>query len=207
MKSFRAFLEIWLVALVVCVGAAGFSFARLDVPLAQHFWRAGHFLHPLSNAFGASIILTLEAAVALGLILVRVLRGHISRAGEALAIACLASISSYGMNSEVLKPFFGVPTPLDVIGGARHTFHFFMGSGSSSFPSGHMILAGAFAGTFVMFYRASLWPLCALLALAAGLLVVGGWHFVSDVIAGTFIGVSAGILAGEAWIVHSKLLR
>ncbi|MGH8218489.1 MAG: phosphatase PAP2 family protein [Steroidobacteraceae bacterium] len=207
MKSLRAFLEIWFGALVVCAATAALAFARLDVPLAEHFWRTGHFLHPLSNALGASIILTVEAAVALGLILARVIRGHISRVGEASAIACLASISTYGMNSEVLKPFFGVPTPRDVIDGARHSFYFFMGSGNSSFPSGHMMLAGAFAGAFVMFYRVSLWPLCALLALAAALLVVGGWHFVSDVIAGTFVGVSAGILAGEAWIVHSKLLR
>jgi membrane-associated phospholipid phosphatase len=33
-------------------------------------------------------------------------------------------------------------------------------------------------------------------------LVVGDWHFISDVIAGAFLGVSAGILAGEGWLVH-----
>jgi membrane-associated phospholipid phosphatase len=32
--------------------------------------------------------------------------------------------------------------------------------------------------------------------------VVGDWHFISDVIAGTFLGVSAGFLAGELWSVH-----
>jgi membrane-associated phospholipid phosphatase len=36
------------------------------------------------------------------------------------------------------------------------------------------------------------------------LLIAGDWHFVSDVIAGTFVGVSAGILAGEVWLAHSK---
>ena len=205
MKRFPVFVQIWLLSFVVCAAAVALSFAHIDVPIALHFWRVGLFLSPLNAAFGAAVILSLESAVALGLILARVVRGHISRFAEALAIACLASICTYGVNSEVLKPFFGVPTPAEVMEGARHTFNFLMGSGNSSFPSGHMILAGAFAGGFMRRRRASVWPLSALLVLAAGLLVVGGWHFLSDVIAGTFVGVSAGILAGEAWTVHSKL--
>jgi membrane-associated phospholipid phosphatase len=141
----------------------------------------------------------------LGLILARIVRGHISRFGEVLAIACLASICTYGINSGVLKPFFGVPVPAEVMEGARHSFNFLRGSANSSFPSGHMALAGALAGVFMSLYRATVWLLSALLLLAAGLLVVGTWHFLSDVIAGTFAGVSAGILAGVAWTVHSKL--
>jgi hypothetical protein len=69
-----------------------------------------------------------------------------------------------------------------------------------------MVLAGAFAGVFMSLYRASVWLLAGLLVLAAGLLVVGAWHFLSDVIAGTFVGVSAGMLAGETWTVHVKRL-
>jgi membrane-associated phospholipid phosphatase len=206
-KRLPVAVRIWLVSLAVCAAAVALSFARVDVPLALHFWPVGRFLRPLNAAFGAALILASESAVALGLILARVVRGHISRFGEALAIACLASICTYGINSEVLKPFFGVPMPVDVMEGARHAFNFLMGSADSSFPSGHMILASAFAGVLMRLHRVSVWPLCALLVLAAGLLVVGGWHFLSDVIAGTFVGVSAGLLAGEAWTVHSKLLR
>jgi len=47
-------------------------------------------------------------------------------------------------------------------------------------------------------------PFSVLLLVAAVLLTAGDWHFVSDVIAGTFVGVSAGILAGEVWLAHSK---
>jgi membrane-associated phospholipid phosphatase len=204
-KRFAVFVRIWLLSFAVCAAVVALSFARMDVPIALHFWTVGRFLSPLGSVFGAAVILALESAVALGLILARVVRGRISRFGEALAIACLASICTYGINSEVLKPFFGVPMPGEVMEGARHTFNFLMGSGNSSFPSGHMILAGGFAGAFMRLLRVSVWPLSALLVLAAGLLVVGDWHFLSDVIAGTFVGVSAGILAGEAWIVHSKL--
>ena len=56
-------------------------------------------------------------------------------------------------------------------------------------------------------YRASIWPLSALLLLAAALLLVGDWHFLSDVIAGTFLSISAGVLAGEGWAAHSNSER
>lgn len=207
MKRYLVFAQIWFLSFVVCAAVVALSLADMDVPIALHFWNAGRFLGPLNTALGAAVILSLESAVVLGLILARMVRGHSSRFEEVLAIACLTSICTYGTNSEVLKPFFGVPTPIEVMEGARHTFNFLMGSGNSSFPSGHMILAGAFAGVFMRLRRASIWPLSALLVLAAGLLVVGDWHFLSDVIAGTFVGVSAGILAGEAWAVHSKLPR
>jgi len=201
-KHFLVFVRIWLLSFLVCAVVVAFSFAHMDVPIALHVWQGGRFLSPLNGAFGAAVILSLEAAVALSLILTRVVRGHIAPLGEALAIACLASICAYGMNSAVLKPFFGVPTPAEVMEGAGHSLNFLQGSGNSSFPSGHMVLAGAFAGVFMSLYSASARLLSALLLLAAGLLVFGGWHFLSDVIAGAFAGVSAGILAGEAWAVH-----
>lgn len=204
MKRFPVFVRTWLLSFVVCAAVVPLSFAHADVPIAEHFWKVGRFLSPLGAAFGATLILSLESAVALGLILARVVRGHISRFGEDLVIASLASICTYGINSQVLKPFFGVPPPAEVMEGARHAFDLMMGSGNSSFPSGHMVLAGAFVGVFMRLHRRSIWPLSAALVLAAGLLVVGGWHFLSDVIAGAFVGVSAGILAGEAWAVHSR---
>ena len=202
MKSFSAVLRIWLLSLAGCAALAAFSFKRIDLPVARRIWAFGYDISSLNAAFGATVILTLEAAVVLGLIVTRLVHGHLSRFAETLAIACLASICAYGVNDQVLKPFFGVPTPVATIHGARHGFHFMMGFGYSSFPSGHMVLAGAFVGVFMRIYRASVGPLSGLLLLAAALLVVGEWHFVSDVITGAFIGVSAGMLAGEGWAVH-----
>ena len=204
MKRFPVLVQIWLLSFVVCAVVVALSFAHMDVPIALHFWSVGRSLNPLNTAFGTAVILASESALALGLILARVVRGHISRFGEALAIACVASICAHGINSGVFKPSFGVPIPAEVMEGARHSFNLLRGSANSSFPSGHMVLAGAFAGVFMRLYRVSVWLLSALLLLAAGLLVVGGWHFLSDVIAGTFAGLSAGILAGEAWTVHSR---
>lgn len=200
-KRFSVLVRIWLLSLVACAAAVAVSFAEVDVAVARHFWRIGRHLGYLGTLFNGAVILALESAVVLVLILARVTRGHLSRFAETLGLACLASICAYGINDAVLKAFFGVQTPAAVLHGARHVF-FAMRLGEGSFPSGHMTLAGAFAGVFMRLYRSSIWPLAALLLVAAVLLVVGGWHFVSDVIAGTFLGVSAGILAAEAWIAH-----
>lgn len=199
MSRLPSFIRTWLLSLAVCAAVAAFAFRYADVPIARHFWTIGRFLSPLNKAFGVTVILSAESVVILALVLARLVRGHISRLAETLVLACLASICAYGINSFVLKPFFGVPDPAGVLRGARHALHLWKGSHLSSFPSGHMVLAGAFAGVFMRLYRASFWPLCALLLLAAGLLVVGDWHFLSDVVAGSFLGISAGALAAEAW--------
>jgi len=203
-KHLTVVIRIWFLSLVTCAAVVAFSFVRMDVPTALHFWKVGRVLRPLNEPFGAAIVLSAESAVILATVLARLVRGHISVFGETLAIACLTSICAYGINDHVLKVLFGVPNPTDVMLGARHGFNFWMGSENSSFPSGHMALAGAFAGVFMRFYRASIWPLSALLLLAAGLLLVGDWHFLSDVVAGTFFGISAGILAGEGRAAHSN---
>jgi membrane-associated phospholipid phosphatase len=201
-KRFAIEVRVWLLSFVACAALTALCFVEVDVPVAHRVWRVGRHLSSLNDAFGATVILTLESAVVLSLVVARLARGHISRFGETLGVACLASICAYGVNDEVLKPFFGIPGPAAVMQGARHTVNIAMGFPYSSFPSGHMVLAGAFAGVFMRLYRASIQPLSGLLLLAAVLLVVGDWHFISDVIAGTFLGVTAGTLAGEGWAVH-----
>jgi membrane-associated phospholipid phosphatase len=202
-KRFPLVVKIWLFSLLACAAVVLLSFTRIDVPTAQYFWRIGRFLTPLDKPFGPAVMLSVESAVVLLLLLARLVRGHTSLFGEVLAIACLTSICAHAINSDVLKPFFGVPSPAEVIEGGRHTFNFLRGSEDSSFPSGHMVSVGAFAGVFMRFYSASIRSVAALLVLIAGLLIIGDWHFLSDVVAGTFLGVSAGILAGEGWAVHS----
>ena len=202
MNQFSRVIWIWSVSLVVCAAVVALAFLRVDMPVAQFFWNVDHLRSPLNTAFGSRVILSAEAAVMLYAVLARLLRGHISVFGETLAVACLVSMCAYVVNDHILKVFFGVPNPADVMQGAAHHFYFWMGSDGSSFPSGHMVLAAAFAGFFMRRYQASIWLFSALLLIAAGLLLVGGWHFLSDIIAGAFLGTSAGILAGEGWAVH-----
>jgi membrane-associated phospholipid phosphatase len=204
LKRVAAFMQIWVLGLAACTAAVIFSFVRLDTPVARYFWNASHPLSPLNEGFGATVLLSVESVAILIVVLMRLTRGRISVFGETLAIACLGSMCAYAFNDHVLKVLFGVPGPAEVIHGARHTLNILMGSANSSFPSGHMVLAGAFSGVFMSLYKGSIWPLAVLLVLAAGLLLAGDWHFLSDIIAGAFLGISAGVLAGTAWAAHSE---
>lgn len=195
--------RVWFASLLICVLAVALAFVYVDLPVARAVYGVLGSARHLAKGLTSAVLLSGEAAVALSLIIIRITRGRLSPLGEAAALACLTSICAYAMNDGALKFFFGVPSPGPVMEGAWHRFHWLAGNANCGFPSGHMVLSGAFAGVFMRLYRRSLLPLSVLLLLGMVLLVVGDWHFVSDVIAGTFVGVSAGFLAGEVWWAHS----
>lgn len=203
-KTLRFRSLIWLLSLLLCSLVVAVSFVWIDEPIAYRVFGRLTSAAVLATGFASVILLGVEAAVALVLIIIRITRGHLSPFREATALACLTSMCAYAINDSALKAFFGVPFPWQVLHGTTHAFHLLSGSANSSFPSGHMVIAGAFAGVFLRLYRISILPLSALLLIAATLLVVGDWHFVSDVIAGAFVGISAGLLAGEVWLAHSR---
>jgi len=197
--------QIWPILFLACVAAGVLSFIYLDLPVARLFVQNVGRMDNLSAGLGSAILLSIEGMTALSLIGLRLMRGRLSRFEEALALASLTSMCVYAINDGVLKLFFGVPNPASVLlAGAHHGPHLFGGTQTASFPSGHMALAGSFGGVFMTLVPRSRWPLSILLFAGAGLLIIGDWHFVSDVIAGSFIGVSTGVLAGELWRVHSK---
>lgn len=189
--------------MLACAVIVGLCFSHIDVRVAVYMASRFRHLTEVSEGFGGLVLVSLEAVIFIVLALIRILHGKLPRFGIALALACLASICTYGVNSTVLKPIFGVAPPYEVLQGAPHLAFFLQGTPNSAFPSGHMALAGAFGGVFMRFWRFSIVPLSLLLAFGALILVMGNWHFVSDVIAGSFIGVSAGLLAAEVWFVHT----
>lgn len=203
-KPRRSGFLLWLFSLLLCTLATAASFAWIDIPVAAHVFGRLTSAAALATGFASVFLLGAEAVVALSLIIIRIVRGHLSPFREATALACLTSICAYAVDDGALKAFFGVPFPWQVLQGTEHAFRLFSGYSNSSFPSGHMVIAGAFAGVFMRLYRISILPLVALLLLAATLLIVGDGHFVSDVIAGAFVGISAGLLAGEVWLAHSR---
>ncbi len=200
----RFSVRVWLVWLAICVVAVKLAFLFVDMPIARAVHGILGSAEHVAKGLTSAVLLSVEAAVALTLIVIRIARGRLSPLGEAAALACLTSICAYAMDDSALKIFFGVPSPGPVLDGAWHHFHLMQGTPNSGFPSGHMVLSGAFAGVFMRLYRRSIVLFSALLVIGAGLLVLGDWHFVSDVIAGAFVGVSAGFLAGEVWSAHSR---
>lgn len=203
-KTLPVAYRVWLLSLLICTLAIAAAFRYCDVSIATRVYGILPLAKSLATGFASAGLLGVETAIALALILFRITRGYLSPLGRVTVLACLTSICAYAINDSTLKPLFGVAVPAAVLHGSRHAFHLLGGSSRSSFPSGHMVLAGSFAGVFMRFYRNSIVPFSTLLLIAAALLIVGNWHFLSDVIAGTFVGVSAGLLAGELWLVHAS---
>jgi membrane-associated phospholipid phosphatase len=124
--------------------------------------------------------------------------------GKTLIICCLAALIAYVMK-EQLKYVFGRTWPESWIGDnpswirdGAYGFHFFHGGdGWTSFPSGHMTMITA--PMAVLWQRASRWRwLWAMPVLAVAVGLFGGdYHFISDMIAGVYLGVAcaAGAMA------------
>lgn len=198
----------WCISLIVTAIVVPVSFQHFDWPIAiwgfQHF----HGLKPLGNHLGSPLLVGGESLVALALAIYRILAGRLSDLAKITVIACATSLAVFALNEFVLKGLFGVPNPYEVfVQGAPHTLHLFQGSWQSSFPSGHMALAAGFVASFISQDRRLLTVLVAGSLLAAALLVGGSWHFLSDVIAGAFIGGTAGMIAASLWAQHQHITR
>ena len=167
---------IWVVSLLICTLAAAVMFRYGDVSIARGVHGFLPSTQSLATGLAGAVLISIEGAVAVALILTRIWRGHLWPLGEATLLACLTSICAYAFDDSTLKLLFGVPNPTAVLHGAHHAFHLLKGSSRSSFPSGHMVLSGAFAGVFMRLYRRSIVPLSVLLLIAAALLILGDWH-------------------------------
>ncbi len=112
---------------------------------------------------------------------------------DLLAQRCFLFVISIPFSNvvvETIKALLGRPRPelffsLDLYG-----FTFFsLANVYQSFPSGHACTAGAICGAFGCFYPRAALPLIALAFLLAFSRVALNYHFLSDIIAGTIIGI------------------
>ena len=79
-------------------------------------------------------------------------------------------------------------------------FHLMHGGGGyQSFPSGHMAATCAVISVFWIWYPRSRWLGSLAAIVVGGGLVGANYHFLSDVIAGGFVGISTGWLGTAIW--------
>ncbi|HXW23317.1 MAG TPA: phosphatase PAP2 family protein [Xanthobacteraceae bacterium] len=197
----------WLIALAVTIAVVAACYAWLDRPIA-------FFAHDeLRNAaLFAELPKTSEWFAALALIIVAVLglRGLTGRPlskPESVALLCALSLMAAAAVKSYLKFAFGRTWPetwidnnASLMRDGVYGFNFFHGGrGYEAFPSGHT--AAAFAVVTVLWMCYPRWrPLYSLIAAAVVVGLVGAnFHFLSDIIAGAFIGASAGWIAVLMW--------
>jgi membrane-associated phospholipid phosphatase len=192
----------WLLALLVTVIACTASFFWLDRPIAllAHAQQGLHH-HGIFDNFthipDPLVPLAVIAFVWLGL---RTLGGRPLSNFQATTFVVSLSVICGEAIKDQLKFIFGRTWPEtwdhkgpSFIHGGVYGFNFMHGGGDfQSFPSGHMAASCAVLSVLWSYYPKwrPLWTVC---AFAAALGLVGtNFHFLSDVIAGAFVGVSAG---------------
>lgn len=195
-------LQRWLVGLAVTAAAAAIAYVWLDRPIAL---LAHHQLQPEHKALFVKLTYIPEPFVPVAVLLFIVL-GLLALTGRPLAkgqtvlfVAGVGLIMAEAIKNQ-LKYIFGRTWPEtwvqdnpSFIRDGVYGFNWFHGGpGYQSFPSGHMSVTCAVISVFWIYYPR--WrPLYAVVALAVAAGLIGAdYHFLSDIIAGSFVGASAG---------------
>lgn len=200
---------VWFSALLITSLMVVISYQWLDRPIAlfvhseaqrgQHGWWTllTHIPNPL-------VPLALIAFVVLAL---RALIGRSLQPYQVAALVCSLSVLIAEACKDQLKYIFGRTWPESWTGNnpsfirdGVYGFHFMHGGGGyNSFPSGHMATTCAVLSV-LWFWYPQLRRLWVIAGLAVGAGLVGlNYHFLSDVIAGAFLGVSVGWLVRSIW--------
>lgn len=194
-------LKYWIYGLVLCAGVTGLSYEFLDRPLS-------FFAHDNLHAYPIFAQMTglTEYFPPLAILIVAVLGAM--RLGdyplgyrlEALLLSAVSLIVARAAKDQ-LKFMFGRTWPEtwtnnnpSLIKDGAYGFHPFHGGiGYESFPSGHTVGICAVTAALWLYYP-RFWPayLALILVIAIGL-VGANYHFLSDILAGGFIGASSAI--------------
>jgi len=188
----------WLLALIFCAVAVAWSIAYIDHPLA--LWLDAHVrhtnawtilnraLHPLLLVVAAAFLFLLGCGVWR-------IAGHSLRGWTSVPLLCSwATIWALAATDAILKPVFGRGR-VDPTFVRYHLsgFHFLRGETYwDAFPSGTATVTFAILAVLWIMrprFRAAGVVLAVLLSIAV---VIGNYHWLSDVIAGAFLGASVG---------------
>ncbi|HEY2008345.1 MAG TPA: phosphatase PAP2 family protein [Rhizomicrobium sp.] len=193
-------LKIWVGMLVATVVAIAVSIRWLDAPVALALHPHAGRYSGLGNSFDSSILVRGEIIVIAALAIARLAWGTLPAYARALFLASCASLIAFEANEYILKVIFGRKTPVEFLQApAAYPFNLLQGDDHSSFPSGHMVMATTFAVVIGRNIPGTAPFLITMLGFGAFALLLGDWHFVSDTLAGAFVGWTAGLMATRIW--------
>ena len=202
-ENMRA-LRGWLLALVLCALAVVISYYWLDRPIAlfvhsQFPRNIRVLLEPVTYIPNPLIWVATITFLAFG---IRGLAGRpLSKVQTAILLCSVSLIVAETIKGE-LKFVFGRTWPEtwrqnnpSFIHDGIYGFNWFHGGDAyQSFPSGHITAICAVASVLWIYYS-RLRPIYLMVTLAVLVGLVGNnYHFLSDTIAGTFVGASTGLM-------------
>jgi|SRR6185369_495881 len=204
--------QIWLASLAATVVAVAIAYFWIDRPVS--FWAHAHTV-PYRYVFGEmpkiSEWLFRIAAVVFVLAGAAVLTGRRLSHWQGVILLTSASLAASETIKDELKFVFGRTWPEtwtnnnpSLINNGVFGFNPFQsGSWYTSFPSGHTAAVCSVMSVLWLCYP-KFRPLYAIVvALVVGGLIGANYHFISDIIAGGFVGVSTGTCAVLLWRSYS----
>jgi membrane-associated phospholipid phosphatase len=203
-RTFKA----WLVGFLAIALFTPISVLWLDRPIAL-------FVHDMFGSrqivgdLGRSHVLSISLISALIFLICgisAIMGRRFSKWGTTVLLCDISALAVFATKDE-LKFFFGRtwpdswgPNTMSLIRDNAYGFHFFHpGKSFESFPSGHAsVIAAVMSVLWILHPRLrGLWALCVIAADIA--LVAVNIHFLSDVVAGSFVGVSTGLFTVAVW--------
>ena len=198
----------WSVALLICGACITISYFFVDRPFA-------YFAHDELSAYRATFDLVgrlpkVLGPLVIGCTLVFGVRAVMGRPLTEIQTAIVLSALSLAVSVIIenwLKFAFGRTWPEtwvqnnpSLIRDGVHNFNpFHGGPGFAAFPSGHMVAISAITSVFWFRHPRLRW----ILAICIATVFIGqlgaNYHFVSDLIAGGFIGFSVGLMVISLW--------
>jgi membrane-associated phospholipid phosphatase len=199
-----------LIALVPVALATFFCIGHLDIAVAEFVrrylyaskgWR--HFTSSIPDAL--LILVVCVTAGSHALFRYRASHYGIDAAAVMYKMLAAAAPASYIVKSFLKYAFGRINTREWLHAPQEYGFHWFSGAVRySGFPSGHMLVVTALVAVVWRFhprYRPACVGLLLVLALA---MIVTNYHFVSDVIAGTYVGL---VVEACTWRVVGRKYR
>ena len=200
---------VWFASLLGIVAVIMASFLWLDRPVASFVH--DHFRYPhrgvvdeLSHFPNPLVLLAVILSIILGL---RMILGRPFSRNQANTFVCSLSVIFTEAIKDALKFIFGRTWPEtwvhnnpSFIRDGVYGFHFMHGgSAYQSFPSGHMAATCTVIAVLWIRYPRFRWFYLIMGLLIGTGLVGANYHFLSDVFAGAFVGLSSGWLATVIW--------
>ena len=201
-------LRTWLVFLVLTGIGVGTSYLWLDKPIAlwiHHLFGATHVPTAfVESPFSSTSFISALIFVVCGLVAIS---GHrFSTFGTTITMCAISAVSTILIKDQ-LKFIFGRTWPdswgqgiLSLVRNGVYGFHYFHhGQSFESFPSGHAAVAAATLSIpWILAPRLRVFATTFIFAADLGLVILN-LHFLSDVMAGTFLGVSIGLFTIHLW--------
>jgi membrane-associated phospholipid phosphatase len=205
----------WIGSLAGTAAAAAISYQWIDRPVAVFFQKTiarPETFARLTYAPDPMVPLAVAVFVVLGLIN---LSGRALSRLQNCALLCSLSLIVAELTKIHLKLVFGRTWPdtfrdnnPSFLRDGVYGFNFFHGGHAyAAFPSGHTAVTTAVIAVLWIYYPKWRWLYVLAVATVTIGLIGANYHFVSDVIAGGFVGVSSGWMLTSLWKTHEHFRK